>query len=69
MTVIENRPVIVRGQDVNLVISDGVNHEGKSYRQAAVAFQGKGGPALLILSESLDLWSDETVDAVLASLQ
>lgn len=68
-TVIENRPVTVRGQDVTLVISDGVNHEGTSYRQATVAFQGKGGPALLVLSESLDLWSDETVSAFLASIQ
>jgi hypothetical protein len=69
MTVIENRPVTVRGQEVTLVISDGVNHEGNSYRQATVAFQGKGGPAMLILSESLDLWSDGTVDALLASIQ
>ena len=69
MTVIENRPVTVRGQEVTLVISDGVNHEGDSYRQGMVAFQGKGGPALVVLSESLDLWSDETVNAFLASIQ
>ena len=69
MTVIENRPVTVRGQEVMLVISDGVNHEGDSYRQGMVAFQGKGGPALVVLSESLDLWSDETVNAFLASIQ
>lgn len=69
MTVIENRPVTVRGQEVTLVISDGVNHEGDSYRQAVVAFEGKGGPALLVFSESLDLWNDETVGAFLASIQ
>lgn len=69
MTVIENRPISVRGQDVTLVISDGVNHEGESYRQATVAFQGKGGPALLVLSESLELWDDESVGAFLASIQ
>ena len=69
MTVIENRPVIVRGQEVTLIISDGVNHEGDPYRQATVAFQGKGGPALVVLSDSLDLWNDETVEAFLASIQ
>ena len=69
MTVVENRPVTVRGQDVTLVISDGVNHEGNTYRQATVAFQGKGGPALLVFSESTDLWNDATVDALLASIQ
>lgn len=69
LTVIENRPVTVRGQEVTLVISEGVNHEGDSYRQATVAFEGKNGPALLVLSESLELWNDETVDALLASIQ
>jgi hypothetical protein len=69
MTVIENRPAIVRGQEVTVVISDGVNHEGDTYRQAMVAFQGKGGPAMLVLSEPLDRWNDETVDALLASIE
>lgn len=69
MTVVENRPVSVRGQDVTMVISDGINHEGTAYRQAAVAFEGQGGPALLVFSESLELWNDETVAALLASIQ
>lgn len=69
MTVIENRPVRVREQEVTLVISDGVNHEGNPYRQATVAFQGKGGPALLVLSETIDHWNNEMIDALLASIQ
>ena len=68
LTVIENRPVTVREQEVTLVISDGVNHEGNTYRQATVAFQGKGGPALLVLSESMDRWNNEIIDALLASI-
>ena len=69
MTVIENRPVTVRGQEVTLVISDGINHEGKSYRQATVAFQGKGGPALLVISESLERWDQSAVDTFIGSIQ
>jgi hypothetical protein len=69
LTVIENRPVTIRGQEVTLVISDGVNHDGDSYRQATVAFQGKGGPALLVLSEPTDHWNDEIVNALIASIQ
>ena len=68
MTVIENRPVTVREQEVTLIISDGVNHEGNTYRQATVAFQGKGGPALLVLSEPMDRWNNEMIDALLASI-
>lgn len=68
MTVVETRPVIVRGEEGTLVISDGVNSEGDSFRQATVAFQGQGGPALLVLSEPVERWDQETVDAFLASI-
>lgn len=69
MIVIENRPVTVRGQEVTVVISDGTNSDGDPYRQATVAFQGKGGPALLVLSEPMDRWNDETIASFLASIQ
>lgn len=69
MTVIENRPITVRGQEVTMVISDGVNHEGNTYRQATVAFQGKGGPALLVLSESMDRWDTSAIEAFVASIK
>lgn len=69
MTVIENRPVTVRGQETMLIMSDGINSEGESYRQVAVAFQGKGGPALLVFSESLDAWNQAGVDEFLDSIQ
>ena len=43
MTVTEIRATIVRGQETTLVIIEGMNSEGVIYRQAAAAFQGKGG--------------------------
>lgn len=69
MTVIETRPIRVRGQEVTMVISEGINSDGETYRQVTVAFEGKGGPALLALSEPLTRWDQETVDAFLASIQ
>jgi hypothetical protein len=69
LTVVENRAVTVRGQAATLVVSDGVNSEGGTYRQITVAFQGKGGPALLVLSEPTERWDQATVDALLASIQ
>ena len=68
MTVIETRPVTVRGLETTLVISEGTNGEGDSYRQAAVAFQGEGGPALLVFSEPTTRWDQATIDALLASI-
>lgn len=69
MTVIETRPATVRGQEVTLVTSEGISSDGESYRQVTAAFQGKGGPALLVLSEPVSQWNQETVDAFLASIQ
>ncbi len=69
MTVIEKRTATIRGQAATVVISDGVNSEGQSYRQATAAFQGKGGPALLVLEEPMDRWNQAAVDAFVASLK
>jgi hypothetical protein len=68
MTVIETHSVSVRGQETTLVISDYVNSEGVAYRQAAVAFPGNGGPALLVFSERVESWEQATVDTLLASI-
>jgi hypothetical protein len=69
LTVVENRPAMIRGQEVTLVISDGTNSEGQSYRQVTAGFQGKGGPALLVLSETMERWDQAAVDAFLASIK
>jgi len=69
MTVIENGIATVRGQEVAVVVSEGVNSENVSYRQITVGFQGKGGPALLMLSETVEGWDQAAVDTFLASIQ
>lgn len=69
MTVIENRPVTVRGQAVTAVITEGTNSENDQYRQLMVAFQGKGGPALLALSTPVEAWDEAMVDALLTSIR
>ena len=69
LTVIDNRAATIRGQEVTLVISDGTNSDGELYRQVTAAFQGKGGPALLVLSEPIERWDPSAVDAFIASIQ
>jgi len=69
MTVLENRPVTVRGQEATLLISEGVSSENVSYKQASVLFAGKGGPALLVFSEVTEAWDQEAVDTFLASIR
>jgi len=69
LTVVENRAATIRGQAATLVISDGVNSEGASYRQVTAAFQGKGGPALLVLSGPTEHWDQSAMDAFIASIK
>jgi hypothetical protein len=68
MKVIENRPISLRGQETTLIVSEGLNSENIPYRQVTVAFEGKGGPALLMFSETVDAWDQAAVDEFLASI-
>jgi hypothetical protein len=68
MTISETRLVTIRGQEVTMVISDGVTSEGETYRQVMIAFEGNGGPALVMLSEPVARWNQEQVDAFIASI-
>lgn len=68
MTIIETRPIIVREQEVTIYISEGITSEGETYRQMMLAFQGNGGPALVMLSEPVVRWNQEKVDAFVASI-
>jgi hypothetical protein len=69
LTVVETRSVVVRGQETTLVISEAVNSEGHTYRQAAVGFQGNGGPALLVFSESIEHWDENILKNLISSLR
>jgi hypothetical protein len=68
MQVVENRPVVIRGQNVNLVIQEGLNSENQPYRSATALFEGRNGMALVSLSSRIDVWDAEMVDAFLTSL-
>lgn len=69
MIVLETRPVMVRGQETSLVISEGFNGDGKTYRQALVAFSGNAGPALLVFSTPVSSWDLATVEFLVASIR
>ncbi len=69
LTVVETRTATVRGQEVNVLISEGTNSDGQDYRELSVAFHGKGGPALMVIEEPTSRWTQEKIDAFVASIQ
>jgi hypothetical protein len=69
MKVLERRPISVRGHETTLIITEGVNSNGDTYRQAVASFPGKGGPALVVMSELIDGWDEAVVEEFIASLR
>ena len=65
---IETLPVIVDGQETTLNISEGFNGEGLDYKQAMITFQGKSGPALLVLSNLSEEWDENSLASLIESL-
>jgi hypothetical protein len=69
MHVVERRQATIRGQEVTLTVSEGVNGDGEDYRAVTGIFQGKRGPTLLAMSAPVSQWDNETVDAFIASIR
>ncbi len=69
METVDRRQVIVRGQEVSLVVSEGVNSDGLAYREMSGIFQGKGGQALVTIAGLVETWDQAEVDAFLASIR
>jgi hypothetical protein len=69
MQVVDRQAATIRGQDVELVVSEGINHTGDAYREVSGLFQGKGGQALVVVSHPVESWDWETVNDFIASIQ
>jgi hypothetical protein len=67
--VVEQRPVAIRGQQVTLLVGEGVNSDEKLYREVTAVFTGKNGPALVSISSPFEEWDWASVDEFLASIQ
>ncbi len=69
LVVVEQRPFSIRGRETTLTISEGTGWDGEPVRQATAVFQGKEGPALLILREPVSRWQDAIVVAFLKNMR
>lgn len=67
MKTIDRIPVTIDGQDTTLTINEGQSADGESYRMASAEFQGRGGPAVLIIAGPADEWDMQMVDQLILS--
>jgi len=68
-TLLEQKSVHIRGQETTLNISESLSAAGITYRAATATFQGRGGPAVLMIASPIDEWDSEVVEAFIASIQ
>lgn len=68
-TLIDEKPVLIRGEECILNISEGTSSEGTTYRSAVATFEGRGGPSLVLISTPMDEWDMDLVEAFIASIQ
>lgn len=69
MTVVEEKPVTIRGQETLLTTSEGISSDGTPYRTAIANFQGRGGPAFVMIAGTSDEWDTAMVENFIASIQ
>jgi hypothetical protein len=67
MKTIDRIPVTINGQDTTLIINEGESSDGETYRMATANFEGRGGPAVLIVVAPLDEWDMQIVDQMILS--
>ena len=67
MKTIDRIPVTISGQNTTLIINEGESSEGVTYRMANAEFQGRGGPAVLIIAGPSDEWDMQMVDQLILS--
>ena len=69
-TLVEQKPIMIRGEETTLSIGEGTNDKGILYRMANAKFQGKGkGPALLMIVTPANQWDSKMVTDFAASLR
>lgn len=67
--IIEQKPVRICGQETTLNVSEGINVDRRDYRYATAKFEGRGGPALVMVATPLDEWDMGMVENFISTIQ
>ena len=67
--IIEQKPITIRGQETKLNVSEGINIDKHDYRYATAKFEGRSGPALVMVATPVDEWDMEMVEDFISTIQ
>jgi hypothetical protein len=68
MSVVETRTETIRGEQVQVTISE-TTSQGFTLRQWMTVFRGNGGPAMLMIQGEAETWDDEMVADFIKSIR
>jgi hypothetical protein len=66
---VEQKTVLMRGQEVALTTSAGQDSDGGAFYQAVAVFEGKGGPALVTVAGPAESWDAGMVEQFVSSFK
>jgi hypothetical protein len=69
MTSMGQEETTIRGKPVILTVREGVTDRSETLRQVTGLFEGKGGPAILMISGDVTAWDQAMVDEFIASIR
>jgi hypothetical protein len=69
MTIVGQEQVVIRGEPVTLTVREGTAEDGEPMRQVTGLFQGKGGPAMLMVIGEVNTWDQAVLDRFIASIR
>lgn len=62
-------PATIRGEEVDFVLSEGTDSNGKSYRLLSGIFTGNQGPVMLMIMGPKQGWDQKAVESFLKSIK
>jgi hypothetical protein len=65
---IDSRTTTIRGQPAQVILQEGTDSNNNTYRQLLVAFQGKGGTALLAAIGPASTWNQSAYDQMIQTI-
>ncbi len=69
MKVVEQRIEVIRGEDVNVTISETTSSSTVQFRQWMAIFKGDKGPTILMFQGTTDRWDDDLIQTFIESIQ
>jgi hypothetical protein len=69
MTLVGEEQVVIKGEPVTLTVRESTAEDGEPMRQVTGLFQGKGGPAMLLVMGQANAWDQAVLDQFIASIR